>query len=65
MLTSGTTSETPGALSVTVVGDVAVARQEFTMNFAHGSVEAVDLFSLARIAGAWRVVAVVSDVLGA
>ena len=58
-------SETPGALSLEVVGDVAVARQEFTMNFAHGSVGAVDVFSLVRVAGTWRVVAVVSDVVGA
>jgi hypothetical protein len=31
------------------------------MNFIDRSVEAVDVFSLARVAGRWRVVSVVSD----
>ncbi len=57
-------SETPGELVLEVIGDVAVAKQEFSMNFANGSVEAVDVFSLVRSSGDWRVVAVVSDVVG-
>lgn len=54
-------SETPGAGSIEVIGDIAVVRQPFTMNFADRSVDAVDVFSLVRISGVWKVVAVVSD----
>ena len=54
-------SETPGAGSTEVYGDVAVVRQPFTMNFADRSVEAIDVFSLVRANGTWKVVAVVSD----
>lgn len=54
-------SETPGAGSSEIYGDVAVVRQPFTMNFADRSVPAIDVFSLARIDGAWKVVSVVSD----
>ena len=54
-------SETPGSGSIEVIGDVAVVRQPFTMNFADRSVDAVDVFSLVRIGGGWKVVAVVSD----
>ena len=54
-------SETPGAGSIEVIGDIAVVRQPFTMNFADRSVDAVDVFSLVRIGGVWKVVAVVSD----
>ena len=59
-------SETPGAGSTEVYGDVAVVRQPFTMNFVDRSVEAIDVFSLVRADGTWKVVAVVSDtVVGA
>ncbi|MFM1966021.1 MAG: putative lumazine-binding, partial [Actinomycetota bacterium] len=54
-------SETPGVGSTQVYGDVAVVRQPFTMNFADRAVGAIDVFSLARIDGAWKVVSVVSD----
>lgn len=54
-------SETPEAGSIEVIGDIAVVRQPFTMNFADRSVDAVDVFSLVRILGVWKVVAVVSD----
>ncbi len=54
-------SETPGDGSTQVYGDVAVVRQPFTMNFADRAVGAIDVFSLARIDGAWKVVSVVSD----
>ena len=54
-------SETPGAGSIEVIGDIALVRQSFTMNFADRSVDAVDVFSLVRIGGVWKVVAVVSD----
>ena len=56
-------SETPGPGYTQVYGDVAVVRQPFTMNFADRSVPAMDVFSLARIDGAWKVVAVVSDTM--
>lgn len=55
-------SETPGDCSIEVLGDVAVARQAFTMNFASGAAQAVDFFSLVRQNGHWRIVAVVSDI---
>ena len=54
-------SETPGPGSTEVYGDVAVVRQPFTMNFADRAVAAIDAFSLVRVDGAWKVVAVVSD----
>jgi hypothetical protein len=54
-------SETPGVGSTEVIGDVAVVRQPFTMNFADRAGAAIDVFSLVRNAGAWKVVAVVSD----
>ena len=55
-------SETPGDCSIEVLGDVAVVRQAFTMNFAQGPVRAVDFFSLVRQESQWRIVAVVSDI---
>jgi hypothetical protein len=58
-------SETPNERRLDVVGDIATVRQTFTMNFANRRpVEAIDVFSLARTAGHWRIVSVVSD-LGA
>jgi hypothetical protein len=58
-------SETPNERRLEVVGDIATVRQSFTMNFANRRpVEAIDVFSLARTAGRWRIVSVVSD-LGA
>ena len=57
-------SETPGAPYTQVNGDVAVVRQPFTMNFADRTVRAIDVFSLARIDGAWKVISVVSDTMG-
>jgi hypothetical protein len=54
-------SETPGAGSTEIYGDVAVVRQPFTMNFVDRAVAAIDVFSVVRVDGAWKVVAVVSD----
>lgn len=54
-------SETPGECAIEILGDVAVVRQVFTMNFAQGPVQAVDFFSLVRQDSQWRIVAVVSD----
>ena len=55
-------SETPLDRSIELLGDVAVVRQRFTMNFANGrSFLARDFFSLVRDAAGWRVMAVVSD----
>jgi hypothetical protein len=55
-------SETPNERRLDVVGDIATVRQSFTMNFANRRpVEAIDVFSLARTAGRWRIVSVVSD----
>jgi hypothetical protein len=48
-----------------IYGDVAVVHQPFTMNFADRLVSAMDVFSLARIDGVWKVVSVVSDTMGA
>lgn len=56
-------SETPGERVVEIVGDIAIVRQEFTMNFATRSQQALDLFCLARTGGRWLIVSVVSDVL--
>ena len=54
-------SEEPGQGTIEVFGDVALVRQFFTMVFVDRRVSAIDVFSLARIDGAWRIVAVVSD----
>ncbi len=54
-------SETPGQRLTEVIGDVAVVRQSFTMNFADAAVAAVDVFCLVRTASGWRIVSVVSD----
>lgn len=56
-------SETPGVGSTEVYGDVAMVRQPFTMNFVNRSVEAIDVFSLVRVDGGWKVIAVVSDTM--
>ena len=58
-------SETPGDGTTQIYGDVAVVHQPFTMNFADRLVSAMDVFSLARIDGVWKVVSVVSDTMGA
>lgn len=56
--------ETPGERSLTVVGDVASVVQRFSMDFPDGtSTPAVDIFSLVRIDGRWKIVSVVSDTL--
>lgn len=54
-------SETPGARVIDMVGDVASVRQEFSMNFADRTVEAVDFFLLVRRQHGWRIVSVASD----
>ena len=55
-------SETPGAREVHAAGDVALVRQEFTMDRAgRDPVSALDVFSLVRSDGRWRVISVVSD----
>ncbi|MFD1715015.1 hypothetical protein ACFSBZ_11080 [Amnibacterium flavum] len=56
--------ETPGERSFTVVGDVASVLQRFSMDFPDGtSTPAVDIFSLVRLDGRWKIVSVVSDTL--
>jgi Putative lumazine-binding len=55
-------SETPSDRVTEVLGDVAVVRQRFTMNFTtKPPAAAVDLFSLVRTGGRWLIVSVVSD----
>ncbi|MCX4509221.1 hypothetical protein OHA27_02675 [Streptomyces sp. NBC_01619] len=55
-------SETPGSRSIEITGDVALIRQEFTMNFAHRpAVEALDVFSCARVGRGWSIISVLSD----
>ncbi len=55
-------SETPGERKVEVIGEVAGVVQSFTMNFAgREPVDAVDIFSLARLDGRWMIVSVASD----
>lgn len=54
-------SEEQGQGTIEVFGDVAVAHQPFTMVFVDRSVPAIDVFSLARIDGTWRIVSVISD----
>jgi hypothetical protein len=55
-------TEIPGARRVHITGDIAVIHQDFTMQFATGdAVPALDVFSLCRIDGQWRIVAIVSD----
>ncbi|MFF3455234.1 hypothetical protein ACFYXH_13030 [Streptomyces sp. NPDC002730] len=55
-------SETPGSRSIEITGDVALVRQEFTMNFTNSSAtEAIDVFSCARVGSAWSIISVLSD----
>jgi hypothetical protein len=55
-------AEFPGAREVTRTGDVCVVRQQFAMQFARRDpVPALDVFSLVRIDGEWRIAAIVSD----
>lgn len=54
-------SEEQGQGSIEIFGDVAVAHQPFTMVFIERRVHAIDVFSLVRIAGIWRIVSVISD----
>jgi hypothetical protein len=55
--------EVPGERDVSVMGDVATVHQRFAMQFATGApVPAIDVFSLVRLDGAWRIAAIVSDV---
>jgi hypothetical protein len=55
-------TEIPGARQVHITGDIAVIHQDFTMQFATGDpVPALDVFSLCRIDGQWRIVSIVSD----
>jgi len=56
-------SETPGARTVEIFGDIALVRQEFTMNFADRTQQAIDLFCLARMGGRWLIASVASDTL--
>ncbi len=56
-------SELPGESTIEVFGDVALVRQHFTMEFVERSVPAIDVFTLARIDGTWRIVSVVSDIV--
>ena len=59
-------SETPGDRVINVTSDIAMVRQDFTMNFRHrASAKAVDIFGLVRQAGSWRIVSVLSDVSAA
>jgi hypothetical protein len=54
-------SEEQGQGTIEVFGDVAVVRQQFTMVFMEGRVPAIDVFSLVRIDGIWRIISVISD----
>ena len=55
-------TEIPGARQVHITGDIAVIYQDFAMQFATGDpVPALDVFSLCRIDGQWRIVSIVSD----
>jgi hypothetical protein len=55
--------EVPGERDVSVIGDVATVHQRFGMQFAAGEpVPAIDVFSLVRLDGTWRILAIVSDV---
>lgn len=55
-------SEMPGDRTIAITGDAATAQQKFTMHFAQGApVAAVDIFSLVRLDGGWRIVSIVSD----
>jgi hypothetical protein len=57
-------SETPGERIVTIVGDIAVVQQYFTMNFRHRTpAAAVDVFGLVRQIGVWQIVSVLSDMV--
>jgi len=59
-------TETPGPRAAETIGDVAVVRQEFVMQFGgQEPVRAIDVFSLARGADGWRIVSIVSDFLPA
>lgn len=56
-------SETPNDRVVTIVGDVALVQQRFTMNFVHRpAAAAVDIFGLVRLQGRWQIVSVLSDI---
>lgn len=58
-------SEEPGERTTTVVGDVAVVHQAFTMHFAgRPPVGALDVFSLVVVDGRWRIASIVSDITG-
>lgn len=55
-------SETPGARTIDVIGDIAIVRQHFTMNFADAvSVRALDIFGLCRRQNEWRIVSILSE----
>ena len=62
MPSSRTGSETPGSRSIEITGDVALVRQEFTVNFTNSSAtEAIDVFSCARVGSAWSIISVLGD----
>jgi hypothetical protein len=61
-LSSDGYSETPGSRVIEIATDIAMVRQEFTMNFVAGPVPALDVFSLVRLQEGWRILSVVSDV---
>lgn len=55
-------TEVPDRRDVDIIGSVATVRQHFTMNFAgRPPVPAIDVFSLVKVGGRWRIISVVSD----
>lgn len=55
-------SESPGIRTVDIVGDIAIIRQHFTMNFVDAPpVPALDVFALCRRHTEWQIVSILSE----
>jgi hypothetical protein len=55
-------TELPGDRNIAITGEAASVHQAFAMQFATGPpVPAVDMFSLVKLDGRWRIVSIVSD----
>ena len=56
------TKSSPAGREVTLIGDIAIVHQAFTMTFADAApIPATDVFQLARLDGVWRITAIASD----